>query len=416
MGLPKSFYVQDANKNIIPLSVIMFMICLITGALLSSQKLLWTDELHTQINTVDHFNYSGILTGQFPEGNLCPLFYIIQETVSKIFHYHFSLPWKGENSIYDLPSQLLLRIPSNICVSIAVTLLFWFFARFYSLPAGWLALTTTLSCAMVWSYWVEARPYSLWFLLSTIQSLLLLHVIRYPQKNQNAWLWMGAVHILLSTCVIFSAPQILVVSCLFWIANEKKWFKYLWITALPATLCYFYYLMSKRIYGWLPANAGENILSLFSVKNLAMEEFIKKWDMFISINVPFLWLLFFLVCACFLLINRLKKTQPASQTSIKKETKAFLALTFLLLASAFVILKILDLWKSASVGNYSISERYFIFLVPTGVITFILSSLYLLEVYQNDRWMRWNIKAGIAGMLLWTGLQTYFYIISLGLY
>ena len=166
------------------LSAGVFFILLAGGFLLSQHKLLWRDEIFTQQSAIDTHSYLDLLTSKIPDGNKNPLFYIIQKAVCDISSFHLPVTYsKEQNFIRDIPSQIILRIPSNIYMSLALALIFYFFARFVSVLAAFYALSVALVSPMVWMYWVEARPYSLWFLLTTIQLLLFcLHVSFSPPK------------------------------------------------------------------------------------------------------------------------------------------------------------------------------------------------------------------------------------------
>ena len=398
--------ITSTPKSVLSWTIILFVVFLTIGTGLSLQKLLWTDELFTQTHTIDPIGYQEILTGQFSEGNLCPLYYLIQKSVCIAFHYKLPFHWIGENSVYEPSSQWILRIPANIFMSLALALIFWFFARYYSLGAGWFALGVTLSSPIVWLYWVEARPYGLWFLLTMIQLLFLLYSLRQPQSNR--WILLGSVHILLSLCIVLSAPQILFVSLIFYLYKDRNPIKYLWITALPLTVCYLYHLLSKQIYAWLPSTGIHNTPAFFSIPDL-IHYASKHWNLFIAPNMPSLWLLFFGV-------GIMVTASSNKKTLDKKEALVFLVLLCSLFATAILILNFFRNFSSIPANNFSISERYFIFLAPSGIITFVLLSLDLWNAFRDDRWLRLSIGAGIGGILLVSFIQTFFYIFSLGLY
>ena len=179
------------------LSAGIFALLLIIGFSLSAHKVLWLDELYTQQTAIDANSLKGILSHTFPDGNKNPLFYVIQKGACKAFSYR--LPVYFPQYFYstrDVPSQVILRIPSNFYMSLALALIFYFFTRFFSFYAAIYALCVALVTPMVWFYWVEARPYSLWFLLTSIQLLLLCCTTIAPKiKNVRGLFW---THILLA--------------------------------------------------------------------------------------------------------------------------------------------------------------------------------------------------------------------------
>jgi len=118
------------------LSTGVFILFFTGGFFLSQHKVLWLDELYTQKVAIDADSYAGILSMQFPEGNKNPLFYIIQKSVCDIFSFHMPVTDKvGLSTKRYIPAQIILRIPANIYMSLALAIIFYFFTRFYSIYA-----------------------------------------------------------------------------------------------------------------------------------------------------------------------------------------------------------------------------------------------------------------------------------------
>jgi len=103
------------------LSGAVLIMLLVIGYSLSERKLLWNDELYSQNTAIDAEPYAGLLSLNFPDGNKNPLFYVVQKAVCGIFSYHMPAIYSKElNRTRDIPSQAILRIPSNVYMSLAL--------------------------------------------------------------------------------------------------------------------------------------------------------------------------------------------------------------------------------------------------------------------------------------------------------
>ena len=232
-----------SHKTSLCLSGLVFAVLLFTGFLLSQRKVLWGDEFFTQKISIDTQSYTNILTSNFPDGNKCPLFYIIQKINSDLFAYKLPVAdLQGIRLIFDPWSQIIMRIPSNVYMSLALAGIFYYFIRFYSLFAGFYALAVALVSPMVWIYWVEARPYSLWFLLTTIQLLLFLITCRSESAGRpyiNKFIY--GIHFLLVLTTPGSILQICIISLLLFLKGGYKKRQLVWSCFLPMGVFLFYY-------------------------------------------------------------------------------------------------------------------------------------------------------------------------------
>src|ERR1700744_1945894 len=115
-------------------SILLFIALFLAGLNLSMHKLLWIDETFTQHVSVDQSSYLDILTLRIPDGNKAPLFYLLQKINSNLFSFHYP-DRESETSfdVSDVRSQIIVRLPANICMSLALSLIFYFFARYFSL-------------------------------------------------------------------------------------------------------------------------------------------------------------------------------------------------------------------------------------------------------------------------------------------
>src|SRR3989339_1277275 len=109
------------------LAAVVLAVCVVVGMRISSQKLLWNDELFTQVETIDRLSVGSILRAQFQEGNLSPLFYLGQKAFCLVFDYHLPVRWKGEFCVYEPRGQRLLRILPVMYMSLAVAGIFLYF-------------------------------------------------------------------------------------------------------------------------------------------------------------------------------------------------------------------------------------------------------------------------------------------------
>ena len=202
------------NSQNLGLSLLLWITLLWVGFQLSERKVLWIDEVYTQKYTIDNRSYRDILTLNLPEGNKSPLFYIFQKIASDIGSFRIAVATtKGLIFFHDKRSQIIMRIPSNIYMSLGLALLFYFFTCRFSLWTGLYALSLGLAAPMVWLYWVEARPYSLWFLLTSMQ-LCLTYMAITPKGTSTTLIQrlLLLTHVLLALTTIGSIVQIVIVS------------------------------------------------------------------------------------------------------------------------------------------------------------------------------------------------------------
>jgi hypothetical protein len=379
--------------------LLVFAILLGIGTFLASQKPLWTDEIFTQEN-IDQFSYSQLLTGKMKEGNLCPLFYVVQKLFLSAFNYHLPIKWQGEYSMYEPLGQVLIRIPAVLYMTFGLTLIFWIFAKNYSTRLGLWALVITLSSPAVWMYWAESRPYSLWFLLTTVQACLLHDYFLRP-KSYLGWR-LAITHVLLALTIIFSLPQILLVSILLLARKKISWKLFMALGIIPCIIIYAYYLVSKGVYTWLPSNALANVGAVSQTSSISLH-YVQGWfSSLVTLNIPWAWMVL-LVFGLFL------------GKKINKAQLVFSALSGILLGAALSILVLFSSWKASGIESYSVSERYFIYVIPFAVFAMALCGRQLMHSTKDITW-----KAMIAivygGTILVTLLQTFGHVLSLGIF
>lgn len=378
-------------------AVVLWVTCLSVGTWLSERKPLWNDEIYTQIYSIEQLSYRDILSGRIKEGNNSPLFYLLQKGICDLTQYRFPQKWDGEWSIGDQRSQIILRLSSNVFMSLSIVLIFYFFAHYYSGWAGLYALLVSLSSFMVWSYWVEARPYSLWILLTTVQSLLFLNMVQREKPETRCWTGMTVTHILLSVTVVFGIAQIMIVSFLLWMSKEKKYKKYFLLTGIPVCLCLFYCLHSPSMRFRLVGNPLQ----------------------FIYDNVPQERLLVFILYAFFSLMYRFhkdKRMMSLRDTTIGLKGGNYLALTSLMLLAVLAVLVIFKINSAPGMTGFEVTSRYFINLTPIGIIAMTLFSVHFIRAFKGQVWMLTNIVIVLGGVLIMRVLGTCLDVMALRLY
>ena len=366
----------------------IFIACLLAGYWLSQRKPLWNDEIYTQVTVIDKVSYFNLLTRQNPEGNNAPLFYIIQKAVCDLTGYTFPHLWKGESEwFYSEPrAQIILRMSSNVFMSLTIACIFYFFAKFYSGWTGLYGLVMALSTGVVWTYWVEARPYTLWVLLTTLQSLILLYMLEQNKVDQKLWVGLSGVHFLLSLTVILSLMQIVIASAILWLLKVKNWKKYIFLTLVPCGLCLFYYSNAPIVsYG------AADFMSLIYVH-------IPRERLLIGI---------FLIIFFIYSVRKNKK--------LLKVEFIYLGFTVLLFAAAYLIYMLVMLKSKGTVFG-PLPDRIFIHLMPTGIIAAVIFSYYLVQEAKNKIWLFWNINILLGGLLIWQALDTYTNVLSIRMY
>jgi len=360
----------------------VFVILLVTGFLLSERKLLWTDELYTQQAVIDTRSYSDILTSRTPEGNKNPLFYVMQKVVSNIYSYHMPVYFSGDfYRTRDIPSQVIMRIPSNIYMSLALALLFYFFTRFFSILAAVYALSVALVSPMVWMYWAEARPYPLWFLLTTVQLVLLCCPFIAPKIKTTNKLFL--THIFLALTASASIFQISIAVLVLWRRGGVSIKKLALIWALPMGIAGAYYFISK----------------VFKIKTYMF--FPNLFDGVMPERL-FVYVVYALIA--WVLPEKYKRSS---------NNTFFLPIFFLFFTSVCFLLSMNLYTKNSDFGFFS---RYLIYLAPADIMMFSLASVDLRRWSRQNFWICLNVSIFLGGLVIVRGLMTYRDILAAATY
>ena len=245
------------NNSFARVNALAIFLILSTGWLTLAKSIpLWNDEIYSQDRSIQNISYQEMFLGGIPEGNRTPLFYLSQ----KVSQYTIGYKWPGTWSsaaLYTIPDRpdtrlvdteqfanVFLRLLPVACISASVALIYFYFAAYWSVWLGYYSLLLSLSTFMVWEYAFHARPYALWFFLTSLQLVLLLKNLdaRSAQRNTTL-LWITLVHWLLSFTVIFSAVQIIAAGMVLWLFGERRIFWHAFMCAGPVFITAAYYIV-----------------------------------------------------------------------------------------------------------------------------------------------------------------------------
>ncbi len=347
-------------------TVFVFLFVLAVGYFLSTKKPLENDELFTQISSVEGLSYQGILTAKIPEGNVSPLFYFTQKAFLDALSFRLPFSWKGEWFVYNLPSQIALRVLSNVFMSLSVTIVFYFFARFYSVWAGVYGSFVMLASFMTLTYWALGRPYALWNFLTTLQVLLFLYILRTKQKNRLAWTSLAAVHFLLALTVTFGAVQITAVSLVLFFSKERSITQYVFLTVVPVVLCFAYYFSAPKYSFYFSDSPLQLICASFPKDRLA-----------------FVFLLGAVLAVAVLVEKK--------QTFVEKLKESNMCYLFFIVVILFLTAVLMGLFYIKAHGKnegFPLSNRYFIYLSPIGAIALVLFTVETYKSFAGKFWFK----------------------------
>jgi len=380
----------NIKKFVLPLIIFIFLLKI--GFLLSERKLVWTDEMWVQNKTINMCSYKDIFFKlNFPELNNSPTFFIIQKLFSDIFSYHYSFPEDNHGltyvTVHEPRFQFIMRSPSNIYMSLALAIIFYFFSARFTLIAGFYALATALSVPMVWMYWVEAKPYSLWFLLTVLQVLISCDLIMDKhKKNERAEKWLLLItHLLLAFTVINSLIQITIVTFLISLYKKFSYRFMLLLGGLPIAIIFIYIFLSFN------HTIGGPVNPLSSLLDVLMPEHV-------------VFYVIYLILAGWALIVQKNKIF----------LNGYVLTLFLLFLTSAVFFSYYLYYKP--MGNIPLHSRYLIYMVPMDIIMTVFVSQGIIKFFWNSKPVVLCICVVLGWSLALQSLLTYEYIFSQGLY
>ncbi len=363
-------------------SAVVFAMLFIVGFSLSRHKALWTDEFFTQKDSIDSQSYKDILTLQIPDGNKCPLFYLIQKINADLFSCKLSVAHiHGLNIILDARSQVITRIPSNVYMSLALAGIFYYFTRSFSLFTAIYALLTALVSPMVWLYWVEARPYSLWFLLTTAQLLFFCSTVLSPKIKVNKFIY--GTHILLVLTTPGSILQISIMAMMLFLKGGYRKWQLVWTWVLPMGIFLVFFFLVPiykfKSYDFLP--------------------------IFFEAVMPERLFVYAAYALTAWVLSEKRKRYPAN---------IFFLPVFLLFSISGFLVLFIDLFTQNS--QFGFSNRYLVYLAPADILMFSLAGFDLWHWARKNIWVCMNVSIILGGLMVIRGLMTYREILASALY
>lgn len=342
-------------RNVI-LSFIVFLACCAIGLTLSSRNPIENDESYSQHESTQNLSYIDILQGKVREGNNCPLFYVLQKAFGQIIGFNLKTRWVTEQFVCEDNAQWIMRLLPVLFMSAAMALCFYYFIRRYNLFAAIIILLLFLTSHMIWIYWAQNRPYSLWILLTSAQTILLIEYFVFKNETRKFWTVLGVTHWLLCLCSGFGLIQTLL-ALLF---IRKKWF---FIFIAPALIGVMYAMLTPKYPFRVPTEWMSLIFS-----NLSLERLV-----FLAVGAFFL-----------------KKFMPLS--------------LWLCGLVGIGITLIVAIYLQHTTGNagFELSARYLLFLLPASIIVL---NLYLQEMIKTHQ------KNPLVLLAL---IQAVFFIIMMG--
>lgn len=362
------------------IAFLSFTILLCIGFRLASQKPLWNDEIYSQIASVENLSPLQMVMGHIGEGNACPLFYLSQKFICSISQYHSPVEWQKGTSAWDFDrplDRIVLRIGPVVMTALAMSLIFYFFSQSYSWTTAGLSLFLSLSSGMLWQYWAEARPYSLWMLLTAIQVILFLRIQSEEKQNVKLLNTLAVVHVLLSLTVVLSLPQILLVTCLLWLYGIRDPKGFVFLLIVPTAIALIYFFISPHYPFGL----------IFSV-----EQYLRAN---ISRDRLYVMCLFGLSVGLCQIFPKLRESWIGN---VIKEGLPALWMFLGMIISALGILLLFKL-KQGPIVQFPVTEKYFIFLTPVGIIAVTIFVDRLMSSAKNF-WMSSLLLCGIAALVL----------------
>ncbi len=360
-------FLSSRNIRILCFSFLLFCICTAIGFFIAKGKTLWRDEIYTQLASVEDLSYADIILFRIKEGNICPLYYLIQKSICAILHYRLPEEVDTEYWTFKNPrAQIILRINPILFTSLAITLIFAFFAWGYSFFWGIYSIIVSMSSFMIWAYWAEARPYGLFMFLTTIQTIFFLQLLREDNIKTVHFLVFLVINILLSLCSIFSIIQIVTTAIILCKKFPRLYKKVLATAAFPSSICVIYYIHSPHYQFWFK----DGPLQL------------------ISANIPKDRLLLLIILGIYILLQYILGRRHSGQIMFRRDKYSLMVSDFLLFTALMLIGYMLVILKFQLGANllhegFQISNRYFIGLTPIGIIAFIISSIYLIKAHNN---------------------------------
>lgn len=345
------------------------------------------DEFYTQISSVENMPWKNMWVGRIDEGNNAPLFYAIQKLYQQVLGYHSPDAWKKGQWGYQHPrSKFVMRLIPVLCMAGGVTLIFFFTTMRLGFIAGFYALIICGTSYMVWAYACIARPYSLWFFLTSLQMVLLLFWLEAKQ-NRKEQIIKGLIvsHWLLSITVVFSVITNIAVSVILWQNGMRKIKYHVLLLLVPTVSSLFYYFHAPQ-YQFFIKNGAMKLLGA----NLAVDR------MFIIACALFFWFL--------AQRHSLKKWFHPITPSGHLQFGTIIGFGVMVLAGCVAVYLKLKMGQSLHAEGFEVSNRYFMLLTPIGIMMTIAASYYMVTL-SKDKILKQGVLIFLLVLLLFRILK-----------
>ncbi len=366
-------------------------VLMVIGLSLASIRPLWNDEIYTTLSSVEGMSYGDILLGKVKEGNNCPLFYLLQKHIVDRAEYHPPSLWYKGTAYWDgrdKKSQILLRLNPVFFMSLAIVIICRFFLKRYSILGAIYSLFLTLSSYMVWAYWAEARPYALWFFLTTAQILFALSFWQSNQRKAHFPVALSAIHILLALTSVFGVIQAVIVSALLWQSGFRRRGPYFFLWILPVLIGMFYYFQAPHYAFWFSLSPEQLFREAYSRSRV------------------YIFLIFVLLYALGWLQRHFLQKEIIPLWPVKQE-KFLLWLTLNMILFAVLVLAILKGQATSDHTGFAVSSRYFIFLTPFSIIATGIFTISLYRTFCQRLWLCIPVMGGIGYLVLHDAMKVW---------
>ena len=182
--------------------------------------------------------------------------------------------------------------------------------------------------------------------------------------------------------------QVTIISFWLWAIYEKNWRKYVWLTVVPVAVCLFYYSTAPKYKFWFDLEPEQLVRAPFS-------------------RDRFYILFIYLLYVGAYLLQRRKILPPLFTNESILKGLPYLGVTASMLASAAFVLFLFKRGETHNHEGFPISNRYFIYLMPVGVIATTLLTVQLLRSFRGRWWMQLVIIAGIGYLVVARVYKTY---------
>ncbi len=371
---------MPANQSLKWATLVLWVILWMSGLYLAQHKPLGKDEAYGQILSVQKTSYTGILTGACVEGNNHPAFWVLQKLLGDALHFRLSDDWHG-SLVYDEKAQIILRLLPTAFMALAGAVVFYFFASTYGLMTGAYAFLLCVPTFMFVGYWAEARPYCIWFLLTTLQTLGLVRFIEGQGNDTRLWREQSIIHVLLAFTSVFGIIQALIVSSLLWLSDKRRrgWTNYIGTAIVPVMIGLFYHWHAAFCVFWVP----------------------KPWSGLIWSNISperFAFLCLFVLCIAL---------YAPWRRNVQTGMNYLLIYTACVLVIALTMISFYIFLNAPHPDSFEIPARYFINLSCIGNLATALAAARLLKEFRHNRWMSVNIHIIIVGVIVMEMFRAY---------